>query len=500
MTNAAAKPVGQAKLQVNSANLASLEKFFPVPLYDRTAVQTGIVHMSLGGFHRAHEAVYIDDYLNATSENWMITAVGLMPQDDKNIDALKSQDGLYSVLQRSPTQDDVRIVGSIKNVIHAPSEPQSVIALIANPAIKIVSLTITEKGYFYNEKRNLDETNPLIQQDAKLPEQPKTAYGYLLKGLQARRAANAGPVTIMSCDNLPGNGELTHHLVVQFAQLADPSMVEWINQNTSFPNAMVDRITPVTTDAIRQILADTYNVEDKWPVVCEGYIQWVLEDNFIAGRPALEKVGVQLVKDVEPYEKMKVRLLNGSHSVLSYISYLMGYRDVDVAMADPLIAKFVRAYMDNDVTPSLPAVPGIDLDKYKTTLIERFANKSVRDQVQRLTEDGSPKFRNALVPVLDHQLANGGSVKHIAFALAAWYRYLNGSDEDNQPIEIKDPLRDKLNARAKTDPRDPLGMLGTDEIFGPVAIRSAEFVKMVAGYLNQIHDRGMRQALTDFLK
>ncbi len=486
-------------MQLKTANLEQLARLHPVPLYDRAALQVGILHMSLGGFHRSHEAVYIDDYLNATNENWMIAAVGLMPQDDTNIKALISQDTLYSVLQRSPQQDDVRIIGSIKDVLFAPGNPDAVIQAVGSPLVKIISLTITEKGYFYNEKQDLDTTNPIIVHDAALPDAPKTAYGYLLKGLKMRRDSNAGPVTIMSCDNLPGNGHLTRRLLLQFAKLADVSMVEWIEKNVSFPNGMVDRITPVTTPAVCKILADEHSIEDKWPVVCEGYLQWVLEDNFIAGRPALEQVGVQMVKDVEPYEKMKVRLLNGSHSVLSYISYLLGYRDVDAAMADPLVAKFVRGYMDNDITPTLPAVPGIDLDKYKTTLIERFANKSVRDQVQRLAEDGSQKFRNALVPALEHQLETNGSTKYMAFALAAWYRYLRGIDEEGALIEIKDPMAATLTARAKAGPRDAMGLLSIDEIFGSVAIRNVNFIALTTKYLNSIEDLGTLKALQKFL-
>ena len=499
MTGSAANALSNKKISVGEDTLEHLSQFYPAPLYDRKKIKAGILHMSLGGFHRSHEASYIDDYLNATSEDWMITAVGLMPQDDTNINALRSQDGLYSILQRSPNQDDVKIIGSIKNLIHGPSDPQAVFSAIADPAIKIISLTITEKGYYYNEKRNLDEQNPMIVHDKSLPDRPNTAYGYILRGLKNRRDSGAGPVTVMSCDNLPGNGHLTQHLIIQFAQMADPSMVDWIKQNVSFPNAMVDRITPVTTDEVRRILADDYNIDDKWPVVCEGYIQWVLEDNFAAGRPALETVGVQMVKEVEPYEKMKVRLLNGSHSVLSYISYLMGYRDVDAAMADPLIAKFVRGYMDNDITPTVPPVPGIDLDQYKTTLIQRFSNKSIRDQVQRLAEDGSQKFRNALVPALEHQLTNNGSTRYMAFALAAWYRYLLGIDEQNKPIEVKDPMRDRLMDKAKAAPADPIGLLAIDEIFGTTAISSNDFVQAVTKSLKDINDKGMRLAVSEFL-
>lgn len=487
-------------LTVNAQNLPELEKFFPSPTYDRKALKSGILHMSVGGFHRSHQAVYLDEFLNQFGGDWMITGVGLLPQDIDNLKILEKQDGLYSVLERSPDGDHVRIVGSMKDVIHAPSNPKAVIEKIASPEIKIVSLTVTEKGYYYDDKRNLNAAHPAIQNDSKLPEAPQTAYGYLVKGLQLRRANNAGPVTIMCCDNLPGNGHITEHLLMQFVAISDPSLAEWIRQNVSFPNAMVDRITPVTTDKIREILQSDFNLNDGWPVVCEDYIQWIIEDKFIAGRPALENVGVQFVAEVDPYEKMKVRLLNGSHSALSYVSYLMGYREVDKAMADPMISKFVRAYMDECITPSVPDVPGIDLDAYKDKLISRFANPSISDQVQRLAEDGSQKIRNAIVPPLEFQLEHNGSIKWIALALAAWFRYLQGTDEKAQAIEIKDPMAEILSSRARIDGKNPSGLLGVDEIFGSRLIGENRLVQEMGKYLEEIHSAGMKATLEKALR
>lgn len=483
------------KIKLGSVTLPQLSTQFPVPAYDRENLKAGILHMSVGGFHRSHQAVYLDMFLNKNPSDWMIEGVGLMPQDKDNLNKLAEQGGLYAVLERAPDSDQVRIVGSMKNVLHAPSDPAAIINRIASPEIKILSLTITEKGYYYDDKRNLNANHPAIQNDIVLPENPQTAYGYLVKGLQKRRADNVGPVTIMCCDNLPGNGHITEHLLLQFTKLADPSLVEWINANVSFPNAMVDRITPVTTDKIRDILADDFGIDDAWPVVCEDYLQWIIEDKFIAGRPALENVGVQIVKDVEPYEKMKVRLLNGSHSALSYVSYLLGHREVDKAMADPLVSKFVRAYMDECITPSVPDVPGIDLDQYKDKLISRFANPSISDQVQRLAEDGSQKIRNAIVPPLEFQLEQGASIKWIALALAGWFRYLNGTDEKGAAIEIKDPMAAKLSSSAQVDGKDAIGLLKFDEIFGPALVGDKRLVDEINNYLEQIYTNGMRKTL-----
>ena len=499
-TAAAVSMNASQPVKLSQKNLSSLPDGIRVPTYNRDALSSGILHMSVGGFHRSHQAVYVDEYLSVAPSDWMITGVGLMPQDSTNLNHLKDQDGLYAVLERAPTEDKVRIVGSMKSVIHAPTETDTLINQIASPAIKILSLTITEKGYYYNEKRDLDLNNPIIQGDVTLPAQPKTAYGYITKGLLKRRADGVGPVTIMCCDNLPGNGHITEHLLTQFLEKAAPDLISWVKENVTFPNGMVDRITPVTTPAIQNILAEKFGIVDGWPVVCEDYIQWILEDKFIAGRPEFEKVGVQMVQEVEPYEKMKVRLLNGSHSALSYVSYLMGYRAVDAAMADPLVSGFIKKYMDDDITSTLPSVPGIDLVAYKAKLIERFANPSISDQVQRLAEDGSQKIRNAIVPPMESQLQSGKSIKWMALALAGWWRYLNGTDEEGQPIAIKDPMADALHAKAKEMPRDPIGLLSFDAIFGSELSKNKELVSLMTSYLEDFYTIGARSTLEKLLK
>ncbi len=487
-------------LSISQQNLEVLSQNFPAPNYDRKKLNAGILHMSVGGFHRAHQAVYIDRFLNQFAEDWMITGIGLLPNDAENLKVLENQDGLYAVLERSPEKDEVYIVGSIKDLIHAPSNPDAVIDLIASNQIKIVSLTVTEKGYYYDDQRNLNFLHPAIINDLDLSKTPQTAYGYLIQGLLKRRNQNNGPVTIMCCDNLPGNGHITEHLLLQFADKAEATTAQWIRDNVSFPNAMVDRITPVTTDKIRDILSSEFHVKDAWPVVCEDYLQWIIEDKFIAGRPALDKVGVQFVSDVDPYEKMKVRLLNGSHSALSYISYLLGHREVDKAMADPLVAKFVRAYMDDCITPSIPEVPGINLDEYKDKLISRFSNPSISDQVQRLAEDGSQKIRNAMIPPLEFQLDNNASIKWIALALAAWFRYLSGVDEQGNSIQIKDPMADRLSDAAKVNGQDPIGLLKFEEIFGSQLIGNARLSDELGLYLQSIYSQGMRKTLEEALK
>lgn len=485
-------------VSLNTANLSKLDQSISTPNYDRAALKAGIVHMSVGGFHRSHQALYTHDLLQQKPQDWMICGVGLLPNDESNVAALQKQDTLYSVLERSAEQDVLKICGSMKEIHHAPSNPAKVLECLQDEAVKILSLTITEKGYCYNQQGDLDLGNAMIQNDLSNADAPKTGLGYVVSALARRRKNKMKPFTVMSCDNLPGNGHLTHKLVMQFASEISKDLADWIDGEVSFPNAMVDRITPVTTPDIVSLVEEKFGVRDEWPVVCEDFRQWVLEDKFCNGRPAFEDVGVQLVPDVEPYEKMKVRLLNGSHSSLSYLSYLMGYRRVDLAMADPLMSRFVRAYMDNDITPSVPDVPGIDLTAYKDKLIERFANPAIGDQVQRLAEDGSTKIPNAILPCIANQITDGASIKYAALALAGWFRYLQGTDESLNPIEIKDPNLDRLQSAVKATPGDATYVLGLEDVFGSLGA-NPRLISEVNAALKSLDAKGAKQTIQEYL-
>lgn len=483
------------KLSNNSLESLSYKENVMVPSYDRSVVTSGIMHMSIGGFHRSHQAVYVDDVLALGTIDWGICAVGLMPHDKDNIEKLKQQDTLYSVLERNSNEDEVRVVGSIIEVLHAPSSPEAVLKKLSDSNIKVLSLTVTEKGYCYDSNKNLQQDNEFIQHDLKHLDVPKTVLGYIVSGLKQRKDLGQKPFTVMSCDNLPGNGHLTQKLVLQFAGLVDEGLRQWIEDNVCFPNSMVDRITPVTTDEIIKTVSNDFGIEDQWPVACEDYIQWIVEDNFCDGQHPFEATGVQLVNDVDPYEKMKVRLLNGSHSALSYISYLIGYRDVDKAMADPLISSFVRAYMDHDVTPTLPDVPGVNLDEYKDKLIERFSNTAVSDQVQRLAEDGSQKIPNAILPCILHQLRKGGSTQFLTIAMAGWFRYLTAIDEQGDKIDINDPLADQL-VKAATSKSDVCqALLSIKEIFGEELVQNSPWVEQLDTFLSDINEIGAKAFL-----
>jgi mannitol 2-dehydrogenase len=460
------------------------------PRYDRSKLGCGIAHIGVGNFHRAHQALYLHEYLQTHPEDWMIHGVGLLESDAGLFGPMTSQEGLYTL----------KVVGSIKRLSLATPNPQGVVRLLASSDIKIVSLTITEKGYYYTASGALDVEQPAIRADLAGGAAPRSAFGYLFAAAEQRMASGGSPFTVMSCDNLPGNGHLTRRLLLQFAEMKNHAVARWIGDNVAFPNSMVDRITPAVTEKTLEFVRGTFGVDDRCPVVSELYLQWVLEDEFAAGRPRLEEVGVQVTSDVEPYEKMKVRLLNGSHSALSYSAYLMGYREVDAAMGDPAIRTFVQRYMDVDITPTVPPVPGMDLAAYKQTLVERFSNPAISDQVQRLAMDGSAKARNAWVPPLEHQLSAGGSIRWLAFAIAAWYRYLYGTDEAGAPIEITDPMSDELTAWARSAPDDPTQLLSMREVFGERLAADGRLAAEVKESLDAIRGLGTRQALERLLQ
>ena len=469
------------------------------PHYDRSRRACSIAHLGVGNFHRAHQARFLDEYLQTHDEDWLMHGIGLLETDRGLLQAMNVQDGLYTLTERSGSRDTTRVIGSIKTCSHAPADPQGVAALLASSNIRIITLTITEKGYGYDAAGNLDLDHPAIRADLAPGATPQTALGYLFAAAARRMATHAPPVTIVSCDNLPGNGNMLARLLAQFAERKDAAVGRWIRANISFPNCMVDRITPATTAATLEYVRETFGIDDRCPVVSESYLQWIVEDRFVAGRPQLESVGVQFVDDVAPYEQLKVWLLNGSHSALAYPAYLLGYRAVDAAMRDPLLRTYVRRYMDEDITPALPAVPGIDVTAYKATLLERFSNPAISDQVQRLAMDGSQKIRNAIVPPLEHQIGAGGSIKWIAFALAAWYRYLRGVDEGSAAIEIVDPRREALTARATAGPDDPAPLLSMPEIFGLRIPGSSRVLAAVQDCVAAIDRLGTRRALAELL-
>lgn len=489
-------------MKLNRQHLPLLGGAIALPAYPPAATRQGIVHIGVGGFHRAHQAVYTEALMNqGEALDWSICGVGLRDGDRAMRDALAGQDYLYTLVELGDSPGlPVRVIGAISGMLLAEDSPQAVIDKLADPAIRIVSLTITEGGYCIDDSSGEFRAElPQIQHDLAHPEAPRSVFGLLCAALAQRRAAGTLAFTLMSCDNLPHNGAVTRKALLAFARLADAELAEWIDANVSFPNAMVDRITPMTSAKHRQQLASEHGVDDAWPVVCEPFVQWVLEDKFVNGRPAWEKVGVQFTDDVAPYEEMKIKLLNGSHLALTYLGFLQGYRFVHQTMSDPLLRRYVRTFMDLDVTPQLAPVPGIDLTQYKDTLIERFSNQAIADQLERVCSDGSSKFPKFIVPTLNRLIDGGQPLDRAALVVAAWALYLRGVDESGNRYAIVDPRAEHCQALVADDAFLTARLLGEEAIFGSALAASPAFVAAFERGLASLREAGVSATLRALL-
>jgi mannitol 2-dehydrogenase len=487
---------------LSAQTLPALAGDLAAPGYDRGRVVTGVVHFGVGAFHRAHQAMYHDQLMNrGLGLDWGICGAGVMPADQRMKEALLAQDGLYTLVVKHPDGTyEPRVIGSIVEYLFAPDDPDAVIEKMAVEATRIVSLTVTEGGYnIHHVTGEFDTANPAVVADLQPGATPRTTFGLITEALRRRRERGVPPFTVMSADNLQGNGHLAQRVFSAFARQRDPELADWIDQKVRFPNSMVDRITPVTTDADRSMVRERFGVADKWPVVCEPFTQWVLEDSFSDGRPPYEEAGVQVVDDVGPYELMKLRLLNASHQALCYFAYLCGYRLVHEAAQDPLFRTFLLQYMDSEATPTLSPVPGIDLDGYKHMLIERFSNPEVRDTIARLCAESSDRIPKWLLPVIRELLEMGGEIKRSAAVVASWARYAEGIDEQGRPIDVVDRLKDRLMPLAARNREDPDAFIANREVFGDL-VDDKRFVIAYRSALASLHEGGARATLESLVR
>jgi mannitol 2-dehydrogenase len=475
----AARPLSNRTLARHAGRVA-------VPAYDRAALAPGVAHISVGCFHRSHQAVYLDDLARRGHRDWGLVGVGLRRSDMR--EALVAQDCLYTVVERGAARDRARIVGVMTRYLFAPDDPEAVIAALADPRIRLVTLTITGAAY--------DPDHPDAHADAAHPAQPRTALGYLVEALDRRRRAGRAPFTVLSCDNIPGNGELTRAAVVAFAGMRDDRLASWVDERVAFPSSMVDRITPRTTPADHALVAREFGVVDRWPVVTEPFSQWIVEDAFCAGRPPLDEVGVQFVDDVRPYALMKTRLLNAGHCALGFLGSLAGHERADQAVADPVFHEYLARLMDDEVTPLLPPVPGVDLPAYKASLLERLANPKIGDRLSRLARAGSTKLPCHVLSSISEARERGLGHDLLTLAVAGWCRYVRGVDEHGAEIPVEDPRAERLRELALRGGTDPRPLLRERVVFGPLGADEA-FARELESALCAIERGGVRAAVVE---
>ena len=478
--------------------LSSLGPKVAVPSYRRDSLTAGIVHIGVGNFHRAHQALFLDRLFNMGKNlDWAIVGAGVRPADQAMHDALQAQDLLTTVVEQEAGRSTARVAGAMIGFI-APAQREELLRRLADPAIRIVSLTITEGGYFIDPATGVfNPDDPEIRRDAAHPGQPQTAFGIIALGLALRRAAGIKPYTVMSCDNIPHNGVVTRNAVVGLARLSDPDLARWIEDDAAFPNAMVDRIVPATTDRERQKLADDFGISDRWPVYCEEFIQWVIEDDFCNGRPAFEDAGAQFVPDVTPYEFMKIRILNGGHATIAYPGRLLDVHYVHEAMAHPLIGGFFAKLEHEEIMPTVLPVPGVVLEDYYRLIERRFRNPKIGDTIPRLAFDGSNRQPKFIVPVVRDQLKADRSIAGLALESALWCRHCTGRSESGKVIEPNDPIWPRLTERAAAARDNPQHWLDMADIYGEAG-QSPVFRSAFADALTRIYAEGTAAVLAKY--
>jgi len=482
--------------RLSNDTLAHLPETIAKPGYDRTKVSIGIVHLGIGAFHRAHQAVFTDEVL-AGDPSWGICGVSLRSAQTR--DALAPQDGLYTLKVQDGAGETLRIIGSVVETLVAPQDPQAVLARMADPETRIVSLTVTEKGYCHNPATGtLDDKHPDVLHDLQNSDNPRSAIGFIVEALARRRAAGVAAFTLLSCDNLPSNGHVLKRVVSRFAELRDPGLAAFVADVAS-PSTMIDRIVPATTDADRCAIAVALGVDDAWPVVTEPFRQWVVEDLFPLGRPVWEAAGVVFVPEVSAFETMKLRLLNGSHSTLAYLGFLAGAETVADSMALPGMQALIEGLMREEVSSTLPPLAGFDLAAYRLALIGRFKNPALRHRTWQIAMDGSQKLPQRLLATIRDRMRAATSYDRLALGVAAWMSYASGVDEAGNAIDVRDPLAGRIAAMTQglDDPEEIVAaFLSLTEVFANDLGGDAGFRSRLVESLSRLRSGGAAAALS----
>lgn len=480
--------------RLNAATLEQLPAHVVRPGYDRTQIKPGIVHLGIGAFHRAHQAWYTENVLASRGGDWGIIGCSLRSAGVR--DQLEPQDGLYTLVEKDNDAEKLQVLGAVLGLRVGPDDPRGLVALMADPAIKVVSLTVTEKGYCHDPASgDLNVRHPDIQHDLKNLATPRSAPGYIIAALEKRMRAGEKPFTPLSCDNLPNNGWVLSKVILQFARLYDHKLADWIEAEVTFPCTMIDRIVPATTNEDRAALEAKLGLRDEGMVVAEPFSQWVIEDKFCNDRPAWEDAGALLVSDVEVYEHMKLRLLNGSHSTLAYCGYLSGFETISDVMAEPAFVNLCTIFMDREAGETLVEPEGFDIACYKQQLRDRFANRGLKHRTWQIAMDGSQKLPQRLLMTLRDQLQGAGNIDIICAAVAAWIRYVSGVDEKGQPIDVRDPLAERLRKLCDRNHGDAAAtvnaVLSVSEVFGRGLQEEEKFVSGVTRWLESYYSDGV---------
>jgi mannitol 2-dehydrogenase len=481
---------------LDDQTLARLPEAVSVPGYDRAALTPAIVHIGVGGFHRAHQAVYLDELARSGETGWGLVGVGL--RSPQMGEVLTAQDGLYTVVERDTEEDRATVIGVMTRYLFAPDDPEQVLAALSDERTRVVTLTITGTSYLIDPHTgDFEADDEDVVSDLQDPARPDTVFGYLVEALDRRRRTGVEPFTVLSCDNMQDNGAAARTAIVSFARLRDQELGDWIDAHVCFPASMVDRITPNTSPEEREAIVARIGVADRWPVITEPFRQWIVEDSFCNGRPPLERVGVQFVEDVAPYEQMKTRLLNGGHTALGYLGVLAGYSTTDELMADEAFRRFLTVMMTEEIVPGLQDVPGIDLGEYQRTLVERLSNPRMSDQLARLCRRGSTKIPSYLLPSIRSAMADGRPHDLLVLAVAGWIRFLRGYDYAGDTVPLEGPRMHLVDVAVDAG-ADPRPLLANREVFGDLS-DDPSFVAAVERHLVALEEQGPREVIEQCL-
>ena len=488
-------------MKLTQSKLSKLPTNIDVPRYDRNKLKGGILHIGVGNFHRSHQAIYYQDLLNSGGElSWGIRGAGVRSSDTQMRNLLSEQDWLSSVTEVDSNELHTTICGTMIDFVDIDTRSNApLIGAMSAPETKIVSLTVTEGGYFINSATGkFDPANPNILHDIENPQSPRTAFGAILSALSKRKDLGIKPFTVMSCDNLPGNGDITKNIIQSMATSINNDLGKWVLDSVSFPNSMVDRITPMTGKHERSTLKSEFGIEDNSPVFCEPYRQWVLEDRFTNGRPELENVGAVFTDDIHSFEKMKIRILNGGHAFLAYPSALLGIEYTHEAMASPLLKQYMCKVLTDDVFPFVACVPGFTPSTYLEQVCQRFENTGIADAIERLCYDGTNRQPKFVVPSITENLAQARIPNGLALSCALWCQYCNGQTDQRKTIANNDPMWDERQTIAHQAQQRPVVWLEQKDIYGELSTNK-EFVAAFSAALKSLIRHGTQYTIDQYL-